>query len=220
MIPASVQANQNFLIQPHRKVVFVGDSITDAGRRDLAAPYGNGFVNMVRNMLIARYPAHNLTIVNRGVVGNTVREIAARYEQDVIAERPDWVTIMVGINDVYRQFFGNPVEAVYQFEYQSTLRLLVTRAQNATHAQVILMSPYMIEPNEKVAMRRALDVYGDLMAQVAHETDSIYLNSQAEWDRVLKVSAISFWTSDGFHPYSHGHALLARLWLNAIGFSL
>lgn len=208
------------LLQPNQKIVFIGDSITDAGRRDLAPPYGNGYVSMVRNMLIARYPHLGLTFLNRGVSGNTVREIAARYERDVIAERPHWLSLMVGINDVYRQFHGDPATAVFPVEYQATLRLLVHRAQETCGAQVILLSPYMIEPDREQPMRRQMEVYAALMAQVAAEFKTLYVDLQEAFAQVLRVSPAQLWSEDRFHPHGVGHALIAREWLRAVGFAL
>ena len=72
-----------------QKIVFIGDSITDCDRRRGRAPYGDGYVNIVRNLLLARYPAYKLTVVNRGIGGDTTRNLAARWERDVIAEQPD-----------------------------------------------------------------------------------------------------------------------------------
>src|SRR5882724_7395995 len=76
------------LFEAHQKIVFIGDSITDCGRRDEAAPYGNGYVSLVRNLLLARYPEQQLTIVNKGIGGNTTRDLAARWKKDVILEQP------------------------------------------------------------------------------------------------------------------------------------
>ena len=72
-----------------QKIVFIGDSITDCGRCGRAAPYGDGYVSLVRNLVLARYPHLGLTVVNRGVAGDTTRELAARWQRDVLAERPD-----------------------------------------------------------------------------------------------------------------------------------
>src|SRR5689334_13593891 len=98
------------LLTAHQKILLIGHSITDAGRRGPAAPYGEGYVAMVRNFLLARYPQLGLTFANRGVSGDTVRDLDARWERDVIAERPDWLSIGIGINDVWRAFGGNPHE--------------------------------------------------------------------------------------------------------------
>jgi lysophospholipase L1-like esterase len=206
-------------IEPRQKIVFIGDSITDAGRRDVAVPYGNGYVSMVRQMLIARHPSYDLNLLNRGINGNTVRDLAGRWDRDVIAERPDWVTIMVGINDVWRQFFGDPATAVFPVEYEATLKLLAHRAIDGG-ASVILMSPYMIETNRNLPIVQQMTIYGHIMKRVAGEVGALYVDIQAAWNAALKVTVPTFWSNDNFHPYGPGHALIAREWLRAIAFTL
>ena len=102
------------LFRPNQKVVFIGDSITDCGRRgEPNAPYGAGYMAMVRNFLIARYPGLNLAFENRGISGNTIRDLKARWEEDVIAEQPGVLSVMIGINDVWRILQNRSAEAVH-----------------------------------------------------------------------------------------------------------
>ncbi len=129
------------------KLLFIGDSITDCGRRgEVHAPYGNGYVNLARALLLARYPELGLQIVNRGIGGNTVGDLAARWETDVIAEQPDWLSVKIGINDVWRLVANRLNESVPQDEYEQTLRRLLDDARRRTDARLILMEPYVIAP--------------------------------------------------------------------------
>src|SRR4051812_2293038 len=114
-----------------QKILFIGDSITDADRTGGFAPYGNGYVSIVRDLIIARYPELRLTFVNKGISGNTTRHLLLRWEQDVIAEEPDWLSLKIGINDVWRSFDGTPDEAVPLLEYEANLRQLLDRALDA-----------------------------------------------------------------------------------------
>jgi len=82
-MPIALRANQ--------KLLFIGDSITDCGRRNTAAPYGSGYVREVYLWLGALYPELNVTVVNQGISGNTSRDLVTRWESDVIAEQPDWL---------------------------------------------------------------------------------------------------------------------------------
>lgn len=129
------------------KVVFIGDSITDCGRRtELFGPYGRGYVNLVRAMLHARYPEHGLTIVNRGIGGNTIRNLSARWQQDVLDEEPDWLAVKIGINDVGRLILGLMTDYVPLDEYEATYRSLLRQTPAVTNGKLILMEPYVIEP--------------------------------------------------------------------------
>ena len=130
-----------------QKVLFIGDSITDCGRRQAHAPYGNGYVALARAFLLSRYAALGLSVENRGIGGNTVRDLAARWQEDVIAERPDWLSIKIGINDVWRTISNRLQEAVPLDEYELTLRqLLEETTSRLPGVRLILVEPYIIAP--------------------------------------------------------------------------
>jgi lysophospholipase L1-like esterase len=209
------------LFAAQQRIVFIGDSITDCGRRAAAAPYGNGYVSMVRNLITARYAELGLTFLNRGVGGNTVRDLAARWEQDVIAERPDWLAVKIGINDCWRSFVaGRSAEAVLLPEYEATLRRLLDRTRSATTARLILMQPYMIEPDKSRPMRRAMDSYSAIVDRLAAEYGAVLVPTQAAWDAALARTRPTDWAEDQIHPTAAGHAVIALAFLRAVGFSL
>jgi len=203
-----------------QRIVFVGDSITDCGRRDVAAPYGNGYVSMVRNLLNARYPELNLVVVNRGSSGNTVRDLAQRWEKDAIAERPDWLSIKIGINDVWRFFANRPQEGVPLPEYEATLRRLIERTRAVTGARLILMQPYLIEPDRTDPMRAEMDRYGAIVSALAREYESVLVRTQDAWDAALAHTSPTVWAEDRIHPTAPGHAVIALAFLRSIGFEL
>jgi lysophospholipase L1-like esterase len=208
------------LFGPHQKIVFIGNSITDCGRRGEDGPYGNGYVSMARNFLIARYPELQLTFVNKGVGGDTVRQLADRWEQDVIRERPDWLSVKIGINDVWRAFGNNPHEAVPLEEYRATLHRLLRQTREATGARLILMEPYMIEPDRAEPMRREMDRFGAAVGELAAEFDAPLVRTQAAFDAALATTPPEYWAGDQIHPNAPGHALIALAFLRTIGFDL
>jgi lysophospholipase L1-like esterase len=203
-----------------QKVLFIGDSITDCDRRAAAAPYGNGYVALVRSLLVARYPGLGLQIVNRGIGGNTVRDLAARWERDVLLERPDWLSVKIGINDVWRAFGDQPFEAVPLPEYEATLRDLLSRAQDATGARLVLMEPYVIEPDRSDPMRARMDRYGEVVRRLAGEYGAVLVRTQAAFDEALERTKPGEWAEDRVHPGQPGHALIALAFLRAVGWEL
>src|SRR4051812_26396774 len=97
------------IFSKHDKIVMIGDSITDCERKRPVGEgkndaLGKGYVSLVHAMLHARYPELALRVVNMGIGGNTTRDLKQRWETDVLDLKPDWISIMIGINDVWRQF--------------------------------------------------------------------------------------------------------------------
>ncbi|MGW3892154.1 SGNH/GDSL hydrolase family protein [Micromonospora chokoriensis] len=205
------------ILRTGQRVVFIGDSITDCGRRDNAAPYGSGYVSLVRALVDARHPELRLEWVNRGVNGNTVRDLAARWDDDAIAERPDWLAVLIGINDIWRRYTDRPDQAVAIDEYERTLRDLLRRAVAATGCRLILGDPFLIEADRNDPQRADTDRYAAVVAGLAEEFDAVHVANQAAFDRVLAVSPAKRWADDRVHPHLPGHAVLADAYLDALG---
>src|SRR4029453_11577817 len=146
-------------LQKGEKLVMIGDSITDVGR---ARPIGEGraddalgrgYVMMVDALLGAVYPERLIRLINMGVSGNTTRDLKARWQKDVLDLKPDWLSIMIGANDVWRQY-DSPKQTerhVLIDEYERNLVELVSSTKPAVKG-LILMTPYYIEPNRQDAM--------------------------------------------------------------------
>ncbi|GAA4243104.1 SGNH/GDSL hydrolase family protein [Dactylosporangium darangshiense] len=200
-----------------QRIVFIGDSITDSGRRDNVPPYGDGYMSLVRAFVTARNPGLRLQWINHGVSGDTVRNLAERWERDAVATRPDWLSVMIGINDVWRAFAGRLDEAVPIDEYEQTLRRLLYRAVDATGCRLILADPYLIEPDLSDPHRAESDRYGEVVGALAKEFDAVHIRTQKAFDRVLAVSSPEEWAGDRLHPNLPGHAVIAEEYLTALG---
>ena len=206
--------------KPQQKILFIGDSITDADRRGQSAPYGAGYVGLVRNFLVARYPELHLQVVNRGIGGNTTRDLLDRWETDVLAEQPDWLSLKIGINDVWRGFRGNPHEAVPLPEYVASLRSLLDQTRARTNARLILLTPYMIEADRAQPMRAEMDRYGRAVTALAQEYGAVLVDTQAAFDVALQHTTPQDWAADQIHPNGPGHAIIALAFLRVVGFEL
>jgi lysophospholipase L1-like esterase len=203
-----------------QRVVFIGDSITDCGRRDVSAPYGDGYVDLVRSMVTARYPELGLTWINRGIGGDTVRDLAARWDADAIGSAPDWLSVMIGINDVWHAFGSQPDRAVPIDEYATTLRALLQRAVDRTGCRLIIAEPYLIEPDRAQPQRAETDRYCLVAREIATEFGAISVRTQDAFDDVLKSTPPVDWADDRVHPNRPGHAVIAQAFLRAIEFRL
>lgn len=204
------------------KLVMIGDSITDCGRvrpigRGSDEALGHGYVSLVNGLIRSTYPAMGLRISNMGIGGNTVRDLAARWQSDVLNLTPDWLSIKIGINDVWRHFGGLPHEHVPLEEYSQTLEELVSRTL-PTLKGLVLMTPYYIEPNRNEPMRAMMDKYGDVVRGLADQYGAILVDTQAAFDEVLKSFRPADLADDQVHPNLTGHLVLARAFLQAVGY--
>src|SRR5436309_12423487 len=128
----SGEGRKGLKLAARSKLVMVGDSITDAGRarpvgEGRGDALGKGYVMMVEALLGAVYPDQWIRTVNQGISGNTVRDLKARWQTDVLDLAPDWVSIMIVANDVWRQF-DSPLQTethVLLEEYDKSLEELV-----------------------------------------------------------------------------------------------
>ncbi|GIG02402.1 SGNH/GDSL hydrolase family protein [Catellatospora citrea] len=205
------------IFQPRQRIVFIGDSITDCGRRDAAAPYGDGYMSLVQAFVTAARPELGLSWVNRGVSGDTVRDLAARWERDVVEERPDWLSVKIGINDVWR-FFENQLDAAVPLdEYTATLRSLLATAVERTGCRLILADPYLIESDRDDPQYAMTADYAAVVATLAKDFGALHVPVQAAFDRVLASTVPADWAHDRIHPNLAGHAVIARAFLDVIG---
>lgn len=202
----------------------MGDSITDCGRTQpvgegLFGPYGNGWVNVVVGLIGAAYPQYRLRLVNMGTSGHNVRDLAARWDRDVFEQKPDWVVIMIGTNDVWRQF-DMPLQSethVYPEEYRETLERLVSTTL-PTVKGIVLMTPFYLEPDRKDAMRAMMDQYGQIVREIAAKYGTPFVDTQAAMAGLLKNYHSGYIAWDRVHPSIIGHTALARAFLDAVGF--
>lgn len=206
-------------------LLFIGDSVTDCGRlRPIGSGDGDalgfGYVAEVAALLAATAPQSALRITNMGIGGNTVRDLDARWQGDVAALKPDWLSVMIGINDVWRQFDGcpDPSVIVNPEEYERTLGCLLSDTKPAVK-QLVVMSPYYIEPRVDQPMRRRMDEYGAIARTLASRYGAIFVDTQAAFDRVLASTPPTRWSHDQVHPNRAGHMVLALAFLDAIGWS-
>ncbi|MCM3634593.1 SGNH/GDSL hydrolase family protein [Paenibacillus camelliae] len=212
------------LLNKGDKLLFIGDSITDCERKrpegeGLFGALGKGYVSLVDALLQAVYPELGIRVVNKGLGGNTVRDLNGRWQEDVLNHQPDWLAIMIGINDVWRQFDTPFIKEwhVYADEYETTLRKLVSETK-PTVKGLVLMTPFYLESNEQDGMRAMMDQYGSIVRKIAEENDVIFIDTQAAFNVVLEelYSATLAW--DRVHPTAAGHMVLARAFLDNIGF--
>ena len=212
-------------LQPNCKLVMIGDSITDGGRarpvgEGLFDALGHGYVAMTDALLGAVYPERGVRVVNMGSSGNTVRDLAERWQTDVLDLKPDWLSVMIGTNDVWRQFDSprQPEGHVLPDEYAETLDALVAQTLPLV-PNIVLMTPFYLEPNPADPMRRRMDEYGAIVRQIAAQRGTLCVDTQAAFAPVLAACYPAAIGWDRVHPNQTGQMVLARAFLDAVDFA-
>jgi lysophospholipase L1-like esterase len=212
-------------ILPNSTLIMIGDSITEWGREapireDTLESLGSGYVHFVHLLTAAADPALRLQILNMGVGGNTVRDLAARWENDVMAQAPDWLSIMIGINDVWRQF--DPAvpndQRISVEEFSGTLERLIATVRPRLQG-LVLMTPYYIEPDRMDPMRAMMDRFGEAVRRLAAKFRAEFVDTQAAMDLALREYSPAELAPDRVHVNAVGHMILARAFLNAVDYS-
>ncbi|WP_208586491.1 SGNH/GDSL hydrolase family protein [Gracilibacillus suaedae] len=209
----------------NQKLLFIGDSVTDCDRakpegEGLFQALGTGYVSIVDAFLQSTYPELGIRVVNKGISGNNVADLKNRWQEDVLDQAPDWLVIMIGINDVWRQFDSPfiPDRHVYIDEYEKTYRELVKQTKSEVK-HVVLMTPFYLEPNPNDPMRYKMDEYGKVVKQIAKEHDTLFVDTQKAFNTVLEKIYPAAIAWDRVHPNNTGHTVLAKAFLNTIDFN-
>ncbi len=216
--------SEGLLFRDGERIIFAGDSVTDMKStaplaEGLGDSLGFGYVRMVENLLTAFYPERNIRVTNCGVSGNTSRSLLERYERDVLTHKTEWLSICIGINDVWRQFDlpAIPAKAVTPEQYEQNVEQMITLMKDKVKG-IFILSPYYIEPNKTDPMRHRMDEYGAICRRLAEKHGCIFVDFQAMFDEFCKYQHSSRLAWDRIHPNQMGATLMAKAFLTAAGF--
>jgi lysophospholipase L1-like esterase len=201
-------------------IVFIGDSITAADRhRQAYRPLGYGYVHFAGNLLLARNPTMNLKIVNTGVSGDTIIDLKDRWQKDCLAHGPNVLSILIGINDVWRRAMEpDMAERVARpAEFEITYEQLLAQAQEQCRCRLVLMEPFLFSHAKENEVFRTLTPYLEAVRRLAQEHEAVLVPLQREIDRQILETPPERWSQDTVHPYLWAHAWIARQWLDATG---
>ncbi|MEN6519728.1 MAG: SGNH/GDSL hydrolase family protein [Armatimonadota bacterium] len=198
------------------KVLFQGDSITDCDRsRDDLKCLGHGYPMFIASRYLAKHPEYPVEFINRGVSGDRSRDLKARWDKDCIEIQPDLVSILVGINDVWRRYDNNDPTSVDQFA--DNCHDILTRTVESTDAGIILLEPFLLPVmDEQDAWREDLDPKIQVVRALAREFDASLIPLDGLFAQASTKREPEFWSADGVHPTFEGHALIAQAWLDAV----
>jgi lysophospholipase L1-like esterase len=205
-------------LTPGQTFLFIGDSITDCGRREDAEGLGSGYPRLIRDYLLAKDPAAAPRVINTGISGNKVTDLAARWKEDVLDHQPDVVSIKIGINDVWHGLSGGaegvPIERFVEM-YHVILRQLHAVVPKA---RLVLCQPSVIDPPAPAEGNAVLQPYVRAISELRREFNAAALVPlHTAFVNAKKLRPDIAWTPDGVHPSPTGHMLIARTWLAETG---
>jgi len=212
------------ILQDMDRIVFEGDSVTDMGSANpvgegLFDSLGHGYVRVVENLLATVYPERKIRVTNSGISGNTSRDLLARFDRDVVSLNPDWVSICIGINDVWRQFDtpAIPDGQVMPDEYRKNIEAMILKVKDRVKG-IFILSPYIIEPNTQDWMRSRMDEYVAICRELAEQYNCTFVDFQKMYEDYCKVRHSCYIAWDRIHPNEVGATLMAREFLKHCDF--
>jgi len=212
------------IIQKESIILFQGDSITDAGRdrnregnaNDRNA-LGRGYVYSIATQLLVDRAGDGLKIYNRGISGNKVFQLADRWDKDCLELKPDIVSILIGVNDIWHTLNGNYNGTVEK--YEKDYRALLNRTRKALpNVQLVICEPFVLRcgaVNDKWFPE--FDRYRAVAGKMSKEFNALFVSFQSMFDNAVKKAPPAHWAGDGVHPSMAGAYLMGQEWLKVVG---
>ena len=197
------------------KILFQGDSVTDAGRdRSQSSDMGFGYPKYASAMLEDAFPDIDFEFVNLGISGNRTEDLVNRMQSDFIEIQPDIVSIMIGINDVWHHYaFTNTYTSNEAFE-QNYTTVLENLKQNTT-AKIMIIQPFLLDVPDKQELWPELLEKQEIVKNLAEKYADAYLPMH-EILHADEAEDKTVYAADGVHPTEDGACLIAQKYLEAI----
>ena len=202
--------------------LFQGDSITDGNRtrnNDWNHVMGHGYQYIIASKLWYDFPAKGFHFFNRGISGNKVMDLAARWQTDTIDLKPNLLSILVGINDVDALLQGDKNFTAAQYEQEYRLLLKQTK-QQLPGTQLVLCEPFIL-PVGRIKERwdeykGEIEKRSKIVQQLSIEFNAIFVEFQTAFNNALSKASADYWIWDGIHPMPAGHELMAKEWIKQV----
>jgi len=200
-----------------KEACYAGRSREKAGEANQQSALGNGYAWLAAAELLVDRPTDGLQIFNRGISGHKVFQLAERWDRDCLDLKPDVLSILIGVNDIWHTLNGNyqgTVE-IYERDYNA---LLARTRQALPKVKVVICEPFVLRcgaVNDKWFPE--FDAYRAAAKRVAEAHETVWVPFQSMFDQAVNYAPPNHWAGDGVHPSAAGAALMAHAWLNAVG---
>jgi len=203
----------NFCIENGQKILFIGDSITDCGRRDVAFPLGNGYVRFFSELVMAKYPERKIDYVNTGIGGNRITDLKARWQIDALDHKPDWLSIKIGINDLH-SFLGGDPNGVSPELFAEVYDYLLDLTKNSLDCKLILIDPFYIstDTSGQSFQSKVLEIipkYIETVHKMSDKYNTKLVKLHDMFQNQLKYRDADTFCPEPVHPNLVGHLIMA-----------
>jgi lysophospholipase L1-like esterase len=196
-------------------ILFQGDSVTQEDR-NIGAPndLGTGYVGMINDMIAAKYPGRDIKLLNRGISGHKVADLAERWDRDCVVLKPDMVTVLIGINDTWHRFSGSGGHVTTDAFY-AVYKEILDKTRKVTE-RIILMEPFLLPVRDEMhRWREDLDGKIHAVRRLAVEYKTLYVPLDGLFAAAYARDGMAKYAPDGVHPSSEGCRLIAEAWVDA-----
>ena len=197
------------------RILFQGDSITDAGRdRRNYFDLGHGYASVAAPLVRKAHPELDIEFINLGISGNRTDQLFDRIKYDAVDLQPDIVSVLIGINDVWHRAIGvGTTDAQIDLNY----RCILDRLKNETNAKIMILSPYLLDVDDKPRMREGLKTVLPMIRKIASEYADVYVPLDELFEEALKTQPEPrFYSGDGVHPNENGARFIGEHYAKAI----
>ncbi len=203
-----------FRIEDGETILSIGDSITDCGRRAQEAPLGNGYVRLFSEWVTASHPDRRIRYLNKGVGGNRITDLNNRWKDDVLEQKFQWLTIMIGINDCASHLMSMP-NSVGPELYAEIYDELLERTSAEHPCKIVLLDPFFISKDAtgnsmRSEFLRALPNCIKTVHRMGRKYKTRLVRTQEVFQEHLKHREADFFAPEPVHPYHMGHVVIAH----------
>ena len=196
------------------KILFQGDSITDAGRdRDNPHNLGQGYPKYAAEMIQARHPDTEFEFIDLGISGNKVEDLRNRWQADCIDIQPDVVSILIGVNDTWHH--AGAQDWIPNETFEADYRAILTDIKEKTKAKIIILEQFLLPTGEKDWFRADLDPKIQVVRKLAREFADVYIPTDGIFAAACIGTKPETWAADAVHPSEVGAKLIAEKYADA-----
>lgn len=202
------------------KILFQGDSITDAGRaRDNDVNLGLGYPLLVKAALGLEEPG-KYEFFNRGISGNRVTDVYARIKNDIINLKPDVMSILIGVNDVWQDFSEESPNGVDADKYYKIYDMLIEEVKSALpNIKIMILEPFVLKASATEEhweeFNAGVKKRAEMAKKISEKYNLPFILLQDGFDKLAQKAEASYWLTDGVHPTSMGHEYIKGEWIKA-----